>query len=247
MSIARVGVAGWSVPGALNDQFPGGGSHLERYASRFDAVEINSSFYRPHRRATYARWAASVPAGFRFAVKLPKTITHERRFADCADLLARFAEEVDGLGAKRGPVLVQLPPSFAFTADLASGFFEQLGCIVGGSLVCEPRHASWFDTEADAMLRHHRVGRVAADPAPVRAAARTGGWEGLAYLRLHGSPRIYWSAYDGLAIENHARLVAELVARGAEVWAIYDNTAAGAAPVDASSLLACLTATRSGS
>ncbi len=247
MSIASVGVAGWSVPGALNDRFPAGGSHLERYAARFDAVEINSSFYRPHRRATYARWAASVPAGFRFAVKLSKAITHVRRFADCADLLARFAGEVDGLGAKRGPVLVQLPPSFAFAADLASGFFEQLGSIVGGPLVCEPRHASWFGAEADAILRQHRVGRVAADPAPVAGAASTGGWEGLAYLRLHGSPRIYWSAYDKLAIENHARLVEESAARGAEVWAIYDNTAAGAAPVDAMSLLARLTAKRSGS
>ncbi len=242
MSIARVGVAGWSVPEALRDEFPIGGSHLERYASRFDAVEINSSFYRPHRCATYARWAASVPAGFRFAVKLPKTITHERRFADCADLLARFAGEVEGLGAKRGPVLVQLPPSFALAAGLADDFFAQLASVVGGALVCEPRHASWFNAEADAILRRHRVGRVGADPAPVVAAARTGGWEGLAYFRLHGAPRIYWSAYDAAAIEDHARHIATLAAHGAEVWTIYDNTAAGAAPADALSLLARLTA-----
>ena len=247
LSTARVGVAGWSVPGALGDQFPAGGSHLERYAARLDTVEINSSFYRPHRRTTYARWAASVPSGFRFAVKLPRAITHERRLAGCADLLARFADEVGGLGAKRGPVLVQLPPSFVLAADLAGGFFEQLGSIIGGSLVCEPRHASWFTAEADAMLRRLRVGRVAADPAPVAGAARTGGWEGLAYLRLHGSPRIYWSAYDAPAIENHARSVAELAAGGAEVWTIYDNTAAGAAPADALSLVARLSAKSRGS
>lgn len=239
--MARVGVAGWSVPATLSDRFQDGGSHLERYASRFDAVEINSSFYRPHRRATYARWAASVPFGFRFAVKLPRSITHERRFVDCADLLARFADEVGGLGAKRGPVLVQLPPSFSFAADLANGFFAQLGSLVGGALVCEPRHASWFETMADAMLCRHRVGRVAADPAPVAAAAHTGGWGGLAYTRLHGSPRIYWSAYDAAAIQAQARRIKERAARKAEVWTIYDNTAAGAAPADALKLLARLT------
>ncbi len=139
-------------------------------------------------------------------------------------------------------MLVQLPPSFAYAAGPADDIFAQLGSLVGGALVCEPRHASWFAAEADAMLRRHRVGRVAADPARVAAAARTGGWEGLAYYRLHGAPRIYWSAYEASAIEEHARGVATLAARGAEVWTIYDNTAAGAAPADALSLLARLTA-----
>ena len=73
------------------------GSHLERYGAILDAVEINSSFYRPHRTATYERWAASVPEDFRFAVKVPKAITHERRLKDVGDLLDRFLSEVGGL------------------------------------------------------------------------------------------------------------------------------------------------------
>src|ERR1700733_604079 len=109
-----VGTAGWSVPSRYAAELPPGGSHLERYARRLDAVEINSSFYRPHQRKTYQRWAWSVPAGFRFSVKLPKAMTHEQRLADCGALLDRFVSEVTGLGDRLGVLLVQLPPQLAF-------------------------------------------------------------------------------------------------------------------------------------
>src|SRR5262245_60578113 len=105
-----VGVAGWSIPKPHAAAFPKTGSHLERYARRFNAVEINSSFYRPHRPATYARWAASVPPDFQFAVKVPREITHRRRLVDVADLLDQFLDECSELGEKLGPLLVQLPP-----------------------------------------------------------------------------------------------------------------------------------------
>jgi uncharacterized protein YecE (DUF72 family) len=89
-AVVRIGCAGWSLPRDSWPQFPDTGPHLQRYAKRFNAVEINSSFYRPHQPATYERWAAAVPAGFRFSVKLPKTITHEKRLHDCAPLLRGF-------------------------------------------------------------------------------------------------------------------------------------------------------------
>lgn len=232
----RIGTAGWSIPGDQAGQFPAQGSALERYAACLGAAEINSSFHRPHRRSTYERWAASVPDGFRFAVKLPKTITHERRLHDCAEPLARFAEEVGGLGDRRGPLLVQLPPSLVFEAGVASGFFAQLAALLAGPIACEPRHASWFAADADALLVGHRVARVAADPARVPAAATPGGWRGLVYARWHGSPAIYRSSYDDAAIDGHAAL-----ARSAgESWTIYDNTASGAALGNALSLSARL-------
>jgi hypothetical protein len=78
-TMIRIGTAGWSVHARYGDRVPPGGSHLERYARVLDAVEINSSFYRPHKRGTYERWAAAVPQGFRFAVKLPKAVTHQAR------------------------------------------------------------------------------------------------------------------------------------------------------------------------
>src|SRR5690349_10468566 len=96
MATVRIGTAGWSIPKPHAGHFPTAGSHLERYGAVLDAVEINSSFYRPHRPATYERWAASVPEDFRFAVKVPKAITHERRLDGADDLLDRFLSEVAG-------------------------------------------------------------------------------------------------------------------------------------------------------
>jgi uncharacterized protein YecE (DUF72 family) len=230
----RIGTAAWALPRNVRDRFPAGASNLERYAGRFNATEINTSFYRPHHRDTYARWAASVPPDFRFAVKLPRAITHDARLADSEALLARFAGEIAGLGGKRGPVLVQLPPSFAFDAPLADTFFAQLDAVVGGPVAFEPRHPSWFDAQADALLVAHRIARVAADPAPVPAAAMPGGWRGAAYFRLHGSPRIYWSAYDDAALAAWRQ---SAVAASAESWISLDNTASGAATRDALALI----------
>jgi uncharacterized protein YecE (DUF72 family) len=232
-AMIRTGIAGWSIGSALAAEFPGGGSNLSRYAGRLNAAEINSSFYRPHRRATYEKWAASVPPDFRFTVKLPKAITHEQRLVDCDDLLARFAEETGGLGDKRGPILAQLPPSFAFPGDVAARFFDSFDRVVGGSIVVEPRHAGWFEAEADALLVTHRIARVAADPALHPGAGEPGGWTAIAYFRLHGAPRVYWSSYTAEAIEAQALRVKALGSRGIEVWTIYDNTASGAALANA--------------
>ena len=201
-----------------------------------NAVEINSSFHRPHRRSTYARWAASVPDDFRFAVKLPKLISHQHRLVGCDDAIARFADEVAGLGEKRGPMLVQLPPSFAFPGALAGDFFAMLAQALPGAIACEPRHPSWFGDDADALLASHGVARVGADPARLPAAALPGAWTALAYLRLHGSPDIYRSAYDDGAIADHAAIAR--VASGS--WTIYDNTTLGAATANALALAAAL-------
>ena len=237
---ARAGTAGWSIPAAFAEAFPDGASHLERYAARFGCAEINSSFHRPHRRSTWERWAASVGPGFRFAVKLPRTISHDRRLADCGDLIERFAAEVEGLGAKRGPLLLQLPPSLAFDAAVAAAFLRQLAAALGGSVACEPRHASWFTPAADALLAEHKVARVAADPARVPEAAEPGGWPGLAYFRWHGSPVVYRSAYPEAVLDAHAARLAGLSAAGIPSWTILDNTASGAATGDALRLAASL-------
>ena len=232
-SAVRVGTAGWSIPRAAGAAFPIGGTHLERYARVMEAVEINSSFHRPHQASTYERWAAAVPDAFRFAVKVPKVITHLSRLRDAGLHLDRFLAEVSGLGGKLGPLLVQLPPSLAFEAETAEGFLRDLRARVGSPVACEPRHASWFAPEVEALLAELRIGRVAADPAPVPEAGRPGGWEGLTYLRLHGSPRIYHSAYDEEAIRAAAAALAARAAEFSEAWCIFDNTASGAAMTDA--------------
>ena len=121
-----IGTAGWSIPKAAQNAFLQGSSHLTRYAVVLSAAEINSSFHRPHRRAVYEKWAASVPPGFRFSVKLPKEISHTRKLVDCGEPLASFIEQIARLGEKLGVVLLQLPPSLAFAPDTASSFLTNL-------------------------------------------------------------------------------------------------------------------------
>lgn len=231
----RIGTAGWATPRAVRDHFPEAESGLARYAGRFDCAEINSTFYRSHRPATYARWAEQTPEGFRFAAKLPRTITHERRLAGSENLLDAFLAEVGQLGPKLGPVLVQLPPSAAFDPAVAAFFFQALRQRFDGPVACEPRHSTWFEPEAGALLAGQRVARVAADPARVPEAAEPGGWDGLAYWRLHGSPRMYWSAYD----EAYLQALSERLraSNAAETWCVFDNTTSGAAADDALRLL----------
>jgi uncharacterized protein YecE (DUF72 family) len=223
-----VGTAGWSVPRASAPRVPVTGTHLERYASVFDGVEINSSFYRPHAPATYARWAAATPGHFRFAVKVPKAITHDDALRRPRGRWAQFLDETNGLGEKRGPLLAQLPPSLAFETRVAQRFFACVREHYDGPLVCEPRHATWFTAVATRLLEAHRVARVAADPARVPEAALPGGWTGLTYARLHGSPRTYWSRYDAVFLAGLASTLLAAAPRG-DVWCIFDNTASGAA------------------
>jgi uncharacterized protein YecE (DUF72 family) len=234
----RVGTAGWSLPRMAQTAFAGpeAGTHLQRYARRLGAVEINSSFYRPHQRATYARWAEGTPATFRFSVKLPRAITHTARLAQCDALLEDFFDQVQGLGTRLGCLLVQLPPSLALEPGAATGFLRALRRLHGtGSVALEPRHASWFTPEADALLADWHVGRV------LHPAGRApGGWPGLVYCRLHGSPRTYYSAYSPALITTLAARLQQATHEARDVWCIFDNTASGAATGNAVALHAAL-------
>ena len=138
-----VGTAGWSLSRADKPHFPATGTHLERYSALFGGAEINASFYRPLRPELYGKWAASVPAHFRFAVKVPKAITHEQRLLDCDWLLAPFLDQVEGLGDRLGCLLVQLPPSLEYEPSLAGAFFAVLRALYDGPVALEPRHPSW--------------------------------------------------------------------------------------------------------
>ena len=236
-----IGTAGWSIPRESADRVLGDGTHLQRYARMLRCAEINSSFHRPHAAQTYAKWAAATPRDFRFAVKLPRTITHDLKLRGTRLPLERFLQESAGLGGRRGPLLVQLPPSLTFEPRTAARFFTLMRERHDGLVVCEPRHESWFSPAAEAVLVKHRVARVAADPPPVVGADQPGGWNGIVYFRLHGSPRKYWSRYSGGYIEGLAHILRRAAASAA-VWCLFDNTASGAALANALDLHA-LTAT----
>ena len=237
--LIHVGCAGWSVPGALHDRFPAAGSHLVRYASVLPAVEINTSFYRPHRAATYARWRESVPEWFRFSAKVPKAITHEARLRGTEEALEKFIGEVRHLEHKLGCLLVQLPPSLQFDAQVARRFFRHLRALSGVDIVCEPRHSTWFTRAAADVLSGIGVGYVDADP-PVGLIPAEAHGAGFVYLRMHGSPVIYHSAYPEEVIGQLHERITRAVDAGCHAWCIFDNTASGAAVPNALSLLARL-------
>lgn len=229
----KIGCAGWSIPSRYATHFGPGDSLLARYATRFDVVEINSSFYRPHQRTTYARWAATVPANFRFSVKLPRTLSHDSGLVGVGPLLDRFLDEVGGLGATLGALLLQLPPSLILDTRRAGSFFRALRRRTPVPVVCEPRHASWFSTQADALLQRHAISRAAVDPARVAAAALPGGTRGWHYWRWHGSPRMYYSDYPDAALAHLATQVAQQPGQAQVPWVIFDNTAHGFAIANA--------------
>ena len=240
MTAYRIGCAGWTIPKPHTAEFPIEGSHLERYAARLSAVEINSSFYRPHQPVTYARWAASVPDDFRFSAKIPKAITHDQRLVAADVMLNVFSSEVTCLGPKLGCLLVQLPPSLTYDRRVVEAFWRDLRAQYTGPVVVEPRHPSWFTPAVSARLSAHRVGQVAADPACVPAAAEPAGWPELVYVRLHGSPDTYYSTYDEVYLDRLAHRLRKLAAAATEIWCIFDNTARFAATPNALGLIARL-------
>jgi uncharacterized protein YecE (DUF72 family) len=223
-----IGCAGWTIPKEAISAFPAEGSHLQRYAAVFPVTEINSSFHRPHKAQTYERWAASVPDGFRFSVKLPRTITHDARLVGIEELLDRFAAEAGALGDKLGCVLVQLPPKLAFDARVAEDFFTELRKRFGCMLAVEARHPSWFLDGSTDLLRERGITRVIADPPAGQPGPHVPTTDTI-YTRLHGTPRVYYSSYPD---EYLAALAADMEVHtkaGRTVWCIFDNTASGAA------------------
>jgi uncharacterized protein YecE (DUF72 family) len=173
---------------------------------------------------------------------MPKAITHGRKLADCSELVDDFVKQAAVLGEKLAVLLVQLPPKLNFDESVAREFFGFLRCRTNAEIACEPRHASWFTTEADMFLEELTIARVAADPAICEAAARPSSWSRLSYWRLHGSPIMYRSSYLD-RVESYAQRLQKESSVGRQVWCIFDNTASSAGTGDA---LALAQAMRSG-
>ncbi len=213
-----IGTAGWSVPRDKKEQE----SHLHRYSRIFTCVEINSSFYRPHRAATWARWSQETPPYFRFSIKAPKTITHEAKLHDTAHLLKAFFEQIKPMSEKTGPILFQLPPSLSFDLAVANDFFSLLRKLYKREVALEPRHATWFTPSVNMLLREKGITRVVADPPKGRhVASEPGGDTGLTYYRLHGAPKTYYSNYE----EDFLAALASKIKVQNNVWVVFDNTA----------------------
>jgi uncharacterized protein YecE (DUF72 family) len=191
---------------------------LRFYADRFATVEINHTFYRMPRAELLAGWAKEVPAGFSFALKAPRRITHVQRLAGAEDALQAFERAAEALGTKRGPTLFQLPPYLRKDVPRLREFLELLPA--GDRAAFEFRHASWFDEEVYGLLRERGAALCVAEAddlaTPFVSTAAFG------YLRLR---RHDYS-------EDALRAWAERLRAAAwsEAWVFFKHDDAGTAP-----------------
>jgi len=263
----RVGVSGWTYPRWRGDFYPDGlrqKDELTYAADRMSSIEVNGSFYSLQRPTSYARWRDATPDGFVFAVKGSRFITHMRRLGDVETGLANFlASGVLALGAKLGPVLWQLPSSFAFDAERLASFFGLLprtrdeaarfarhhddkvsgdrvflGPVPDGPVdhVIEPWHASFGSPEALDLLRANDIGTVWGDAAG-KFPVIDGDTSGVRYVRLHGHTELYASGYSSRSLDQWASRCRTWARSGRDVYVYFDNDSRGRAPWDAVGLI----------
>ena len=200
--------------------FPGTGTGLTRYAETFDMVEVNASFYRAVRAETFASWAEQTPDDFRFSVKINRAVTHAARLSANAKLEPAL-EPMLRLGVKLAAVLIQLPPTLVHDPERDTAFLTRLRGVYAGMVAWEPRHPSWDDPQAAALLGDNGVTRVRTEIPEPGAKQQAGG----AYVRLHGTPRRYYSAYSSADL---TALATWLRATPPPTITIFDNTASSA-------------------
>lgn len=237
VSKIHVGCSGWVYRHWKGEFYPADLPQkrwFERYASEFDTVEINASFYRLPLASTFAKWRDQAPPDFRYAVKVNRFITHMKKLLDCENAVADFVALARGLGPTLGPLLYQLPPSLRKNLERLDGFLARLPRDL--EQVVEFRHASWYDDEVLALLDRHGIGFVTHDlvglKSPRWASGRT------AYVRFHGTGGKYRGRYADEAMREWAQWLLDQRAAGRSAWAYFNNDIGGDAIEDARTLKA---------
>jgi uncharacterized protein YecE (DUF72 family) len=205
---------------------------FEHYSAEFDTVEINASFYRVPLAKTFDGWRRKAPAGFRYAVKVNRFITHMKKLAGCDEALADFIGLARKLGPSLGPLLYQLPPNLKRDDERLGRFLS----ILPDDLehVVEFRSLDWYDKEVLELLDRHGVGFVTHDLvgliSPRWASGRT------AYVRFHGTGGKYRGRYSEAELRDWASWLRAESDAGRSVWAYFNNDIGGDAIEDAKSL-----------
>nr|WP_194956599.1 DUF72 domain-containing protein [Aeromicrobium phoceense] len=267
-----IGVSGWSYTSWRGDFYPQGLARTKELAhvgSRLTAVEVNGTFYSLQRRTSFERWAAQTPEDFVFALKGSRYVTHLLKLAGAQTALANFfASGVLALGDKLGPIVWQLPATFAYDPERIEGFLgalprtmEEAGRLAAqhddrlpperaltepvadGPVqhVLEVRHPSFADPRYAEQLRRHDVAAVWTDapkPWPVLDLPSST----VAYARLHGHTRLYASRYSDASLDTWAQRCRRWREEGRDVHVYFDNDSEGHAPHDAERLLGRLRA-----
>ena len=266
---AIIGTSGWRYREWRGDFYPPGlrqKDELRYVADRVDSVEINGSFYSLQRPESYRRWAEGTPDGFEFAVKGSRFLTHMLALKNTRVGLANFlASGVLALDAKLGPILWQLPARTRFDADVLEEFLASLPRDTAAALdlaaghderldgrahlsidrprriryALEPRHESFGDDAALAILRRYDVALVQADTAGTWPEFRDS-TAGFRYVRLHGSTELYAGGYSDEELDAWAATVTPWLAAGQDTYVYFDNDIDGRAPFDAVGLSAQL-------
>lgn len=233
---AWIGTSGWVYGDWRGRVYPPEVKDPDRlgwYASRFPTVEINASFYRLPPRETFVRWGRQTPSAFCFAVKMSRYVTHIRRLREPAEGIERFWQASGGLGPKRGPVLVQLPPTLRADLDVLDAFLATLPA--DARVAFEFRHASWDTDEVRERLRAAGAAWVLADrPGAIVPLHVTASWS---YVRFHQGRRAS-AGYPRAKLRRWADRVATIPVD--EVFVYFNNDPGGAAVRDAIAFTALL-------
>ncbi len=234
---ACIGTSGWNYD-SWRDGFYDARPRREwlRYAaSRFTGIEVNATFYRLQSRDTFRRWREETPAGFRFAIKGNRFLTHNKKLADPLPAIRLDRDRARGLGDKLAAVVWQLPHNFHKHMDRLEAFARALGRWRQPRHAIEFRHASWFDDEVAECLRTHGLAVCQSDAAdwPMWDAVTTD----LVYIRLHGHDITYASAYSQTELQSWAGRLRRWLRQGRDVHVYFDNDAFGAAPQNAMALI----------
>jgi uncharacterized protein YecE (DUF72 family) len=219
----HVGTSGYNYPEWKGTFYPSdlpAAKMLPYYAERFSTVEINYTFYRMPTAKLVSGWAAQVPADFRFTLKAPRRITHDRKLRDVADPLRAFCDAAAELGPRLGALLFQLPPTFKKDLSALDDFLAALPPRVCGAF--EFRHDSWLDDEVYARLRDRNLALCVADSEKRKTPVMT--TADYAYLRLRDE------GYQAEDIAAWAETIRDLSTRCTDVFVYFKHEDEGKGP-----------------
>ncbi len=241
-----VGTSGWNYDHWKDCFFSGVRRQewLQFYAARFDAVEVNATFYRRLDYNTYKKWRNTTPDYFRFCIKANRYLTHSKKLNDPLSAVCEERDRARALGQKLAVVVWQLPITFRKNAERFRTFAKALDHWRYARHAIEFRHRSWFDDEVADCLRHHRIAVCQSDAAdwPLWDAATTD----IVYIRLHGHTRTYVSRYNKRSLDRWLKKIEVWASERRDVHVYFDNDADGAAPRDALRLMKILRTANTG-
>jgi len=232
MAERRVGTSGWSYDHWRGGFYPDDiarGKELEHYATVFDTVELNSSFYHLPKPKTAQGWHERTPHGFVFAVKGSRYISHRLKLTDAGEAVQRFVDSIKPLAEKSGPILWQLPPGFACDRQRLASFLELKP--PDQRWAWEFRHESWFCSEVYELLERHNCALVWADTPdyPLETVATAD----FIYTRLHGHDKLYVSNYSDEQLESWTEKLLAAAGDECDIFVYFDNDTKGHAPRNA--------------